>query len=92
MDEMLSDATAEQKTFKVELIQANLEIAITFAKLALHSDDEREIITYKQKACDSYEEALHFLDTATLAHIQFETIRTNAAHVESLLILLGEKS
>jgi len=41
----------QQNSFKVELIHADLETAIAFAKLALQSDDEREIIRHRQKAC-----------------------------------------
>jgi hypothetical protein len=48
----------QQDPLKVELIQANLETAIDFGKLALQSDDEQEITRYRQKACDAYEEAL----------------------------------
>jgi hypothetical protein len=53
----------------------NLETAIDFRKLALQSDDEREIIRYRRKACDAYEGALHSLRTAALTHIEWESIR-----------------
>jgi hypothetical protein len=78
-------STEQQNTFKVELVQANLETAIALAKLALQSDDEREIIRYKQKACEAYEEALHSLSTAALTHIELESIKTKMAHLESVL-------
>ena len=71
---------------KVELIRANLETAIAFAKLSLQSDNEKEIHRYRQKACDLYEEALHCLRTATLTHIEFESIRTKLEHLEPILI------
>ena len=75
----------QQTPLKVELIQANLETAIDFGKLALPSDDEREIIRYRRKAWDAYEEALHSLRTATLTHIEWESIKTKMEHVESVL-------
>lgn len=80
----------QQNAFKVELIQANLETAIAFAKLALQSGDELEIIRHKQKACEAYEEALHSLSTATLTHIELESIKTKTAHLESVLMGSGE--
>ena len=43
----------QQDPLKVELIQANLETAIDFAKLALQSDGERGIVAYRQKAYDA---------------------------------------
>src|ERR1022692_1492338 len=60
----------QQDPLKVELIQANLETAVDFAKLALYSDDEREVVRYRQKAYDAYEEALHSLRTAALTHVE----------------------
>ena len=81
-----SQSTGAQNAFKVDLIQANLETAIAFAKLALQSDDEKEIIRHRQKACEAYEEALHSLSTAALTHIELESIRTKMAHLESILM------
>jgi hypothetical protein len=54
-----SEFTQKHNAVKVEFIQANLETAIGFAKLALQSDDERESIRHRKKACEAYEEALH---------------------------------
>ena len=70
---------------KVELIQANLETAIDFAKVALQSDDETESIRYRRKACTAYEEALYSLRTAVLTHIEWESIKTKMEHLESVL-------
>lgn len=78
-------STQQQNAFKVELIQANLETAIAYAKLALQSDDESEIIRHRQKACEAYEEALHSLNTASLTQIELESIKTKTAHLESVL-------
>ena len=75
----------QQDPLKVELIQADLETAIDFAKLALQSGDEQEIIRYRRKACDAYEEALHSLKTAVLTHIEWESIKTKMEHLESAL-------
>jgi len=75
----------QQDPLKVELIQADLETAIDFAKLALQSGDEQEIIRYRRKACDAYEEALHSLKTAVLTHIEWESIKTKMEHLESVL-------
>ena len=72
------------------MIQANLETAIAFAKLALQSEDEKEIIRHRQKACEAYEEALHSLSTAALTHIELESIRTKMAHLETLLMGSGQ--
>ena len=72
------------------MIQANLETAIAFAKLALQSDDEKEIIRHRQKACEAYEEALHSLSTAALTHIELESIRTKMAHLETVLMGSGQ--
>ena len=80
-----SQSTEQQNTFKVGLIQANLETAIAFAKLALQSDDEREITRHRQKACEAYEEAVHSLSTAALTQIELESIRTKMAHLDSIL-------
>ena len=44
----------ELNSLKVESIQANLEAAIDFAKLAL-LDDQAEVIGYRQKTCDAYD-------------------------------------
>jgi hypothetical protein len=85
-----SQSTEQQNAFKVELMQTNLETAIAFVKLALQSDDEREIIRHRQKACEAYEEALHSLSTAALTHIELESIRTKMAHLESVLMGSGE--
>jgi hypothetical protein len=73
----------------MDLIRANLETAIAFAKLALLSDDENEIIRHRQKACEAYEEALHSLSTTGLTHIELESIRTKMAHLETLLMGSG---
>jgi len=83
-------AIQELNAFKIESIRANLETAIGYAKLALQSDDERETLQHRQKACEDYEEALHSLKTVTLTHIEFESIRTKLAHLESILMQLGE--
>ncbi len=83
-------STEQQNAFKVELIQANLETAIAFGKLALQSDDEKEIIRHRQKACEAYEEALHSLNTASLTQIELESIKTKMAHLESVLTESGE--
>jgi hypothetical protein len=80
----------ELNAFKVESIRANLETAIGYAKLALQSEDEREMLRHRHNACEAYEEALHSLKTATLTHIEFESIRTKVAHLESVLMELGE--
>ena len=72
------------------MIQANLETAIAFAKLAQQSEDEKEIIRHRQKACEAYEEALHSLSTAALTHIELESIRTKMAHLETLLMGSGQ--
>jgi 3-dehydroquinate dehydratase len=85
-----SQSTGAQNAFKVDLIQANLETAIAFAKLALQSDDEKEIIRHRQKACEAYEEALHSLSTAALTHIELESIRTKMAHLETVLMGSGQ--
>jgi hypothetical protein len=81
--------SAEQQNAFVELIQANLETAIAFAKLSLQSDDELETIRHKQKACEAYEEALHSLSTADLTHIELESIKTKVTHLESVLMGSG---
>ena len=75
----------ELNSLKVESVQANLETAIDFAKLALQSDEEREIVRYRQKAYDAYEEALHSLKTAVLTHIEWESIKTKMERLESVL-------
>ena len=77
----------QQDPLKVELIQANLETAVDFAKLALYSDDEREVVRYRQKAYDAYEEALHSLRTAALTHVEWETIKTKMEHLGSVLVV-----
>jgi hypothetical protein len=84
------ESAEQQNTFKVELIHADLETAIAFAKLALQSDDEREIIRHRQKACQAYEEALHSLSTAALTQIELESIKTKMAHLESVLMGSGD--
>ena len=75
----------ELNSLKVESVQANLETAIDFGKLARQSDDEQEIIRYRRKAYDAYEEALHSLKTAVLTHIEWESIKTKMEHLESVL-------
>ena len=77
----------DENALKLGLIQANLETAIGFAKLALQSDDESEVIRYKRKACDAHEEALHSLRTAVLTHIEWESIKTKMEHLESVLMM-----
>jgi hypothetical protein len=91
---MVSRPQSEQElnTLKVELIQADLETAIDFARLALYSDDVREIIRYKGKACDVYEEALDSLATATLKDLERVSIKTKVEHLESVLKVLNENS
>jgi hypothetical protein len=84
------ESAEQQNTFKVELIHADLETAIAFAKLALQSDDEKEIIRHRQKACQAYEEALHCLSTAALTQIELESIKTKMAHLESVLMRSGD--
>ena len=83
-----SESTEKENVFKVELIHANLETAISFAKLALQSEDQREIIRTTQKACEAYEEALHSLRTAALTHIELESIRTKTEHLDYILVEL----
>ena len=85
-----TQSTEEQNAIRVELIHANLETAVAFAKLALESDDEKEIVRTRQKACEAYEEALHFLRTAVLTQIELESIRTKMAHLDSVLMASGE--
>jgi hypothetical protein len=76
----------EHSSLKVELIYASLETAIDFAKIALYSDDENEIVRCRQKACDAYEEALYSLRTAVLTQIEWESIRTKMEHLEYVLL------
>ena len=83
-------AVQELNAFKVESIRANLETAVSFAKLGLQTEDERESLRHRHKACEAYEEALHSLKTATLTHLEFESIRTKLAHLETILMQLGE--
>jgi hypothetical protein len=92
MPEMTSKIRSieEQNALKVESIHANLETAIAFAKLALRSDDESEVIRDRQKACEAYEEALHFLSTAVLTPVELEAIRTKVEHLQSVLMEPGE--
>lgn len=85
-----SEPTPELNAFKVESIRASLETAIAYAKLGLQSDGEKEALRYKRKACDAHEEALHLLRTATLTSIEWESIRTQLVHLESILMELGE--
>jgi hypothetical protein len=82
------ESTEKENVFKVELIHANLETAIAFAKLALQSEDQREITRTTQKACEAYEEALHSLSTAALTHIEVESIRTKTERLDSILVEL----
>jgi hypothetical protein len=84
------ESMQELNAFKVEFIRANLETATAFAKLALQSDDEEEVTRHRQNVHVAYEEALHSLRTATLTQIEFESIRTKLAHLESILMQLGE--
>ena len=77
----------EHNALKGELIQANLKTAIDFGKLALLSNDEGEIARYRKTACDAYEEALYTLRTATLTHIEWESIKTKMEHLESALMV-----
>jgi len=83
-----SESRERQNVYKVELIHANLETALAFAKLALQSDDQREITRTTQKACEAYEEALHSLTTAELTQIEVESIRTKTAHLDAMLVEL----
>lgn len=87
-----SESMEQLNAYKVELIRANLETALSFARLALQSEDQDEMNRHRQNACDSYEEALHSLRTTTLTHIEFESIRTKMAHLESVFMELGEFS
>ena len=75
----------QQDPLKVESIQASLDTAIDFGKLALQSDDQAEVIRYRQKACDAYEEALYSLRTAALTHVEWESIKTKMEHLEYVL-------
>jgi hypothetical protein len=83
-----SVSAEKENVFKVELIHANLETAISFAKLALQSEDQREVTRTKQKACEAYEEALHLMSTAALTQIEVESVRTKTEHLDSLLVEL----
>jgi hypothetical protein len=76
-----------QNAFRVSSIQAGLETAIAFGKLSMQSDDETEIISYRLKACDAYEDALHCLRTTALNHMEWESINTKIEHLASLIIL-----
>ena len=80
---------SNENLFKVELIRANLEHAMSFAKLALQSSEVSEIDRYRQKACDAYEEALHELKTAALTQIELESFKTQIAHLEFVLLECG---
>ena len=82
------ESTEKENVFKVELVHANLETAISFAKLALQSEDQREITRATRKSCDAYEEALHSLSTAALSKIEVESIRTKMEHLDSILVEL----
>jgi hypothetical protein len=83
-----SETTEKENVLKVELIHANLETAIAFAKIALQSEDQREITRTTQKTCEAYEEALHSLSTAALTHIEVESIRTKMERLDSILVEL----
>jgi hypothetical protein len=85
-----SESTEKENVFKVELIHANLETAISFAKIALQSEDQRETTRTTQKACEAYEEALHSLRTAALTHIEVESIRTKMQRLDSILLELDQ--
>ena len=43
-----SESRERQNVYKVELIHANLETALAFAKLALQSDDQRNHQNYAE--------------------------------------------
>lgn len=79
----------DKNVLKLQLIRASLETATTFAKLALQATNQQEIIRYRQKACDAYEDALHELNTATLSKIQLEELKTQIAHLDSILMEFG---
>jgi hypothetical protein len=76
----------QRSSLKIESIYASLDTALDFAKIALYSDDENEIVRCRKKACDTYEGALDSLRTAVLTDIEWESAKTKMEHLEYVLL------
>ncbi len=73
----------------VTFVQMELEMAETFATIALQSDDREKAARNKQSARKAYDIALHFLAPATLTEDQEKEIPEKLASLRSHLQELG---
>ncbi len=85
-----SQRAADFNRAKVNFIMTDLDVAITFAKIARESTDQEKVIRNRQNARKGYDAVVHFLSTASLTPMGQKTIKEKLEWLKSALSSLGE--
>ncbi len=75
---------------KVDVIKIDLDLAITFAKIARESEDKEAITRNQLNARRAYDSVTHYLSTAVLTQVEEENIKTKLEYLKNALADLGE--
>jgi glycerol dehydrogenase-like iron-containing ADH family enzyme len=80
----------EARHIQDEFLMTDLDVGITFAEIALDSNDQDKIKRNTENARKAYETVLHFLPQTTPTQAERAKINEKAASLKSLLQRLGE--
>ena len=88
MDHGKGISAEKTNRLKVDLINADLKTAMTFAQIASQSMDKE--VRARRKARMAFDSAVHYISTATLTQAEHEDITTKVELLKSILGGLGE--
>ena len=71
---------------KVEFLKTDLDVGITFVKIARTSADPETVSRNQRNARKAYDAVAHFLSTVTLTQIERENINTKMERLKSALV------
>ena len=80
-----------QKIVRVEFVEVELDLAVTFCQIALSSGESEKIERNKAHAEEAFESAMHFLNTAEAPEPLKERIEEKLAHLRGLLDQVHKK-
>jgi hypothetical protein len=75
---------------KLHLITADLDVALTFAQIALQTQDRQKAIHNRQNARKAYDAVLRYMGSASLSRFDRENMMRKLSSLKSALLSLGE--
>ncbi len=84
------ESPGEPHDMRVDFLTTDLDVGITFAEIALDTDDQDKMKRNTKNAHKAYEAVLGFLVKTALTPAERATINEKAAFLKSLLERLGE--